>query len=417
MIDEGRQTETVSITVGDQVISAHVYSAAHSTEERVFRLIDELYRKAGETPISIARSELVEAVGVCARSISDALSRLRAAARLVSARHGQKTYYQTITQPYQAELVSVAAISSRPPPVTRIEQLTDTVHAVAEQPARTRREVGEQPARTREEVGEQPARTRREVGEQPARTREEVGEQPARTRREVGEQPARTRREVGEQPARTRREVGEQPARTRREVGEQITPFSCPQCGPGSMLPTKIKSLQTASLPGTTYYCAGSNRSCSLLWHSTEGIVYEPGQRQLTRDEAAILVQRRLGKPELALPTDGTKQQGGGYLDAYRRRFGQLPWETEEGRRVIAGEIERSTDGSDPEPLVQARARAGRPGLNINQDKPEILTGPAGAGAHTQAHTREDRPGDVGGAAEKPPRTIRPGGRHDDRDP
>ena len=399
MIDEGRQTETVSITVGDQVISAHVYSAAHSTEERVFRLIDELYRKAGETPISIARSELVEAVGVCARSISDALSRLRAAARLVSARHGQKTYYQTITQPYQAELVSVAAISSRPPPVTRIEQLTATVHAVGEQPARNRREVGEQPARTREEVGEQPARTREEVGEQPARTRREVGEQPARTRQEVGEQPARTRQEAAEQPARTRQEVAAQPARTRREAAEQpartrreaaeqpartrrevaaqpartreevaaqpartreeaaaqITPFSCPRCGPGSMLPTKIKSLQTASLPGTTYYCAGSNRTCSLLWHSTEGIVYEPGQRQLTRDEAAILVQRRLGKPELALPTDGTRQQGGGYLDAYRRRFGQLPWETEEGRRVIAGEIERSTDGSDPEPRACAR--------------------------------------------------------------
>ena len=351
MIDEGRQTETVSITVGDQVISAHVYSAAHSTEERVFRLIDELYRKAGETPITITRSELVEAVGVCARSISDALSRLRAAARLVSARHGQKTYYQTITQPYQAELVSVAAISSRPPPVTRIEQLTDTVHAAAEQPARTRQEAAEQPARTREEAAAQPARTR-----------EEAAAQPARTRREVGEQPARTRREVGEQPARTREEVGEQPARTREEAAAQIAPFSCPQCGPGSMLPTKIKSLQTASLPGTTYYCAGSNRTCSLLWHSTEGIVYEPGQRQLTRDEATNLVQRRLGKPELALPTDGIRQQGGGYLDAYRRRFGQLPWETEEGQRVIDGEIERSTDGSDPEPRACAPACARRPG-------------------------------------------------------
>ena len=99
MIDEEPQAETVSITVGDQVISAYVYSAAHCTEERVFQLIDELYRKARETPITITRSELVEAVGVSERSISDALSRLRSASRLVSTRHGHKIYYQTITKP------------------------------------------------------------------------------------------------------------------------------------------------------------------------------------------------------------------------------------------------------------------------------------------------------------------------------
>ena len=339
MIDEEPQAETVSITVGDQVISAYVYSAAQSTEERVFQLIDELFRKARETPITITRSELVEAVGVCERSISEALSRLRSASRLVSTRHGHKIYYQTITQPHQPELVSVAAISSRPPPA-----------------------------------------------------------QPPRTHREDAAQPPRTHREDAAQPPRTHREDAAQPPRTHREDAAQIALFSCPRCGPGSMLPTKIRPLQTASLPGTTYYCAGSNRSCSLLWHSTAGVIYEAGQRQLTHDEATVSVQRRLGKPESALPTDGTNQQRGRYLDSYRRRFGQLPWETAEGQRWIDGVVQRNTDGDDPEPRAPAPAPAPAR-LNINQDKPELLTGPAGA--HTQ--TREDRPDSADGIAERPP--------------
>ena len=312
MIDEGRQPETVTVTVGDQVISAYVYSVAHSTEERVFRLIDELYQQARETPITITRSELVEAVGICERSISEALSRLRSASRLVSTRHGNRTYYQTITQPYQSELVSVAAISSRPPPA------------------------------------------------QAAGSREEGGAQAARSREEGGAQAARSREEGSAQAARSREEGGAQAAGSREEGGAQIPPFSCPRCGPGSMLPTKIRALQTASLPGTTYYCAGSNRSCSLLWHSTAGVIYEAGQRQLTRHEATILVQRRLGKPELAPPTDGTKQRGG-YLDSYRGRFGQLPWETAEGQRLIDGVVQINADGDDPEPSELVRAPAPAP--------------------------------------------------------
>ena len=165
MIDEGRQPETVTVTVGDQVISAYVYSAAHSTEERVFRLIDELYQQARETPITITRSELVEAVGVCERSISEALSRLRAASRLVSTRHGHKIYYQTITQPHQPELVSVAAISSRPPPA---------------QSPRTHREDAAQSPRTshRAPTGKTPRSHRAPTGKTPRSHRAPTGKTP-----------------------------------------------------------------------------------------------------------------------------------------------------------------------------------------------------------------------------------------------
>ena len=407
MIDEGRQPETVTVTVGDQVISAYVYSAAHSTEERVFQLIDELFRKARETPITITRSELVEAVGVCERSISEALSRLRSASRLVSTRHGHKIYYQTITQPHQPELVSVAAISSRPPtaqpPRTRrgdAAQPPSTHREDAAQPPRTRREDAAQPPRTHREDAAQPPRTHREDAAQPPRTHREDAAQPPRTHREDAAQSPRTHREGDAQAARNREEGGAQAAGSREEGGAQIPLVSCPRCGPGSMVPTKSRALQNASLPGTTYYCAGSNRSCSLLWHSTAGVIYEGGQRQLTRDEATILVQRRLGKPEPALPTDGTKQQRGGYLDSYRRRFGQLPWETAEGQRLIDGVVQINADGDDPEPHARAPAPApaGRPArLNINQDKPELLTGPAGA------HTRENRPDGTDRIAERPP--------------
>ena len=317
MIDEEPQAETVSITVGDQVISAYVYSAAHCTEERVFQLIDELYRKARETPITITRSELVEAVGVSERSISDALSRLRSASRLVSTRHGHKIYYQTITQPHQPELVSVAAISSRPPPA-------------------------------------QPPRNHREDAAQPPRNHREDAAQPPRTHREDAAQPPRNHREDAAQPPRNHREDAAQPPRTHREDAAQIPLVSCPRCGPGSMVPTKIKALQNASLPGTTYYCAGNNRSCSLLWHSTAGVIFEPGQRQLTHDEATVLVQQRLRKP--APTTGGANDQRTPYLDAYRRRFGQLPWETEEGRRLTADVTDRDTDGDDPEPRAPAPA-------------------------------------------------------------
>ena len=201
MIDEGRQPETVTVTVGDQVISAYVYSAAHSTEERVFQLIDELYQQARETPITITRSELVEAVGVCERSISEALSRLRSASRLVSTRHGHKIYYQTITQPHQPELVSVAAISSRPPPA---------------QPPRTHREDAAQPPRTHREDAAQPPRTHREDAAQPPRTHREDAAQPPRTHREdAAHPPGRRRATTAHPPGRRRAATAHPPGRCR----------------------------------------------------------------------------------------------------------------------------------------------------------------------------------------------------------
>ena len=185
MIDEGRQPETVTVTVGDQVISAYVYSAAHSTEERVFRLIDELYQQARETPITITRSELVEAVGVCERSISEALSRLRAASRLVSTRHGHKIYYQTITQPHQPELVSVAAITAHPPGRRR----ASTAHP----PGRRRAVTAHPPGRRRAVTAHPPGRRRAVTAHPPGRRRAVTAHPPGRRRAVTAHPPGRRR--------------------------------------------------------------------------------------------------------------------------------------------------------------------------------------------------------------------------------
>ena len=344
----------VSIDLDGVELSAFVGTSERPIAETIWGALHALCQKAGE-PVSFNRAKWAKDLGVCQKTISNAVSRLKAEHRLEQRRRGREYLYRTTTGPQQVELVSVDAIAARPGPITRVDQLQDTWMAPSSKPT-------------------------------PA--------QPG------NEQVAGNCREPGGNVTGTLGESGEQVAGNLQEAAAQIPLVSCPRCGPGSMLPTKIRPIQTASLPGTTYYCAGSNRSCSLLWHSTAGVIHEAGQRQLTRDEATVLVQRRLGKPESAPLTDGTNQQRGRYLDSYRRRFGQLPWETAEGTRFIDGVVQRNTEGDDPEPRAPAPAPAGRPArLNINQDKPELLTGPAGA--HT--HTRENRPDSADRIAERPP--------------
>ena len=368
----------VSIDLDGVELSAFVGTSERPIAETIWGALHALYQKAGE-PVSFNRAKWAKDLGVCQKTISNAVSRLKAEHRLEQRRRGREYLYRTTTGPQQVGLVSVNAIAARPGPITRVDQLQDTWMAPSSKPT---------PA--------QPG------NEQVAGNCREPGGNVTGTLGESGEQVAGNCREPGGNVTGTLGESGEQVAGNQQEAAAQIPLVSCPRCGPGSMLPTKIRALQTASLPGTTYYCAGSNRSCSLLWHSTAGVIYEAGQRQLTHEEATILVQRHLGKPESARPTDGTKQQRGGYLDSYRRRFGQLPWETAEGQRWIDGLVQINADGDDSEPRAPAPAPApaGRPArLNINQDKPELLTGPAGA--HT--HTREDRPDSADRIAERPP--------------
>ena len=366
----------VSIDLDGVELSAFVGTSERPIAETIWGALHALYQKAGE-PVSFNRAKWAKDLGVCQKTISNAVSRLKAEHRLEQRRRGREYLYRTTTGPQQVELVSVDAIAARPGPITRVDQLQDTWMAPSSKPT---------PA--------QPG------NEQVAGNCREPGGNVTGTLGESGEQVAGNCREPGGNVTGTLGESGEQVAGNLQEAAAQIPLVSCPRCGPGSMLPTKIRPIQTASLPGTTYYCAGSNRSCSLLWHSTAGVIHEAGQRQLTRDEATVLVQRRLGKPESAPLTDGTNQQRGRYLDSYRRRFGQLPWETAEGTRFIDGVVQRNTEGDDPEPRAPAPAPAGRPArLNINQDKPELLTGPAGA--HT--HTRENRPDSADRIAERPP--------------
>ena len=291
--------------------------------------------------------------------------------------------------------MSVNAIAARPGPITRVDQLQDTWMAPSSKP--TPAQPGnEQVAGNCREPGGNVTGTLGESGEQVAGNCREPGGNVTGTLGESGEQVAGNCRESGGNVTGTLGESGEQVAGNLQEAAAQIPLVSCPRCGPGSMLPTKIRALQTASLPGTTYYCAGSNRSCSLLRHSTAGVIYEAGQRQLTHEEATILVQRHLGKPESARPTDGTKQQRGGYLDSYRRRFGQLPWETAEGQRWIDGVVQINADGDDPEPRGRAgapvRARAGRPAGPVNNSGlSRLIFNRAGRPARTPTRARTDR--------------------------
>ena len=166
--ETGNQPGTVSVDVGGHVFTALVDPSVSCTVERVFTTTDAACRKAGG-PISFTKRELAKPVGVGVKAIGNALERLRTDNRVTTERRGQRYWYQTvwersITEQGQLALVNVAAITSRPAPVTRLDQLGSTVHAGSTHPEGIGREPGENPARTRRESGGNQARTRRESG-------------------------------------------------------------------------------------------------------------------------------------------------------------------------------------------------------------------------------------------------------------
>ena len=179
--ETGNQPGTVSIDVGGHVFTALVDPSISCTVERVFTTIDAACRKAG-APISFTKRELVKPVGVGVKAIGNALQRLRAENRVTTERRGQQYWYHTVSEPTfteqgQLALVNVAAITSRPAPVTRLDQLGSTVHAGGTHPKGIGVEPGENPEGIGVEPGENPegigpggtpgwnrARTRREPG-------------------------------------------------------------------------------------------------------------------------------------------------------------------------------------------------------------------------------------------------------------
>ena len=155
--ETGNQPGTVSIDVGGHVFTALVDPSISCTVERVFTTIDAACRKAG-APISFTKRELVEPVGVGVKAIGNALQRLRAENRVTTERRGQQYWYHTVSEPTfteqgQLALVNVAAITSRPAPVTRLDQLGSTVHAGSTHPKGTGREPGENRGGTGREPG------------------------------------------------------------------------------------------------------------------------------------------------------------------------------------------------------------------------------------------------------------------------
>ena len=174
----------------------------------------------------------------------------------------------------------MAAITSRPAPVTRLDQLGSTVHAGSTHP--------------------------KGIGWEP------------------GENPEGTGREVEAQ-------LATEPA------AEEL--LNCPLCGPRSMQPTKWEGLRSAALPGRVYFCVGNQNRCSRLVHTTIGEFRAVGLPELDEAAASTLLRDRLGKPhpsptQPALTNENrpnADQIRGGYVEEVRKLYGgRLPWEADE---------------------------------------------------------------------------------------
>ena len=277
------QPGAVSVDVGGHVFTALADASISCTVERVFATIDAACRKAGG-PISFTKRELVKPVGVGVKAIGNALERLRADNRVTTERRGQRYWYHTvpersITEQGQLGLVNVAAITSRPPPVTRLDQLGSTVHAGSTHPEGIGREPGENP--------------------------EGIG------------------REVDAQ-------LASEPA------AEEL--LNCPRCGPRAMQPTKWEGLRSAALPGRVYFCAGNQNRCSRLVHTTIGEFRAAGLPELDDAAASTLLRDRLGKPHPSPTQPGltnenrptADQSRSGYVEEVRKLYGgRLPWEAD----------------------------------------------------------------------------------------
>ena len=264
---------------------------------------------------------------------------------MTTERRGQRYWYQTVWERSIAEqgqlgLVNVSAITSRPAPVTRLDQLDSTVHAGSAHPEGIGVEPGGNPEGIGREPGGNPGGTGREPGENPEGTGREPGGNRARTRSESGENRARTRSESGGNQARTRSESG------RVQVEAQLASepateelLNCPLCGPRAMQPTKWEGLRSAALPGRVYFCAGNQNRCSRLVHTTIGEFRAVGLPELDDATASTLLRDRLGKPhpsptQPALTNENRPNADpsrGGYVEEVRKLYGgRLPWEADE---------------------------------------------------------------------------------------
>ena len=313
----GNQPGTVSVDVGGQVFTALADPSISCTVERVFTTIDAACRLAGG-PISFTKRELVKPVGVGVKAIGNALERLRADNRVTTERRGQRYWYQTVWQRSIAEqgqlgIVNVSAITSRPAPVTRLDQLGSTVHAGSAHPEGTGREPGENP----EGIGREPGGNPEGIGREPGGNPEGIG-------REPGGNPEGIGREVEAQ-------LASEPA------AEEL--LNCPLCGPRAMQPTKWEGLRSAALPGRVYFCAGNQNRCSRLVHTTIGECRAAGLPELDDAAASTLLRDRLGKPhpsptQPALTNENRPNADpsrSGYVEEVRKLYGgRLPWEADE---------------------------------------------------------------------------------------
>ena len=124
-------SQQVSIEIDGLVFTAQAGMTQRPVAEIVWSAIHGLCKKAGQ-PVSINRAGWAGRLGVCEKTVSNAISRLKADHRLEQSRSGRQYLYSTIQGPQQMEFVTVAAITPRPSPITSVDQLRGTWMAPGE---------------------------------------------------------------------------------------------------------------------------------------------------------------------------------------------------------------------------------------------------------------------------------------------
>ena len=341
MADPSKQ---VSIEIDGLVFTAQAGMTQRPVAEIVWSAIHGLCKKAGQ-PVSINRAGWAGRLGVCEKTVSNAISRLKADHRLEQSRSGRQYWYSTIDGPQQMELVTVAAITPWPSPITRMDQLGGTWMAPGEPALQsgqcTEQEEGRLPEPAGNVAGTLPESAGNTAGKLPESARNMGGKLPESAGNvggrlpESGEQVASKWRESYRQPV-VVSPPGVQPPNEPEASSDEL--LRCPQCGPGTMQPTVWNELSWVALPGKVYFCSGNSARCSRLVHTVIGEFRAAGLEELADPAASELLRKALGKPRPAPqarrpraqpPVDPATSRTG-YADDIRKFYGgHLPWEPE----------------------------------------------------------------------------------------
>ena len=314
MADPSKQ---VSIEIDGLVFTAQAGMTQRPVAEIVWSAIHGLCKKAGQ-PVSINRAGWAGRLGVCEKTVSNAISRLKADHRLEQSRSGRQYWYSTIDGPQQMELVTVAAITPWPSPITRMDQLGGTWMAPGEPAPQsdqcTEQEEGRLPESAGNVAGRLPESAGNVAGRLPESAGNVAGRLPESAGNVAGKLPEPARNVAGKLPESNEQVAGKLPESYQQPVvvsAPGVQPpnepeasadelLRCPQCGPGTMQPTVWNELSWVALPGKVYFCSGNSARCSRLMHTVIGEFRAAGLEELADPAASELLRKALGKPRPA---------------------------------------------------------------------------------------------------------------------